>query len=60
MKNVTVLADFHSMSGIVSALETDNHIHIACQNVNKFAFAFITPLGSDQNINRHNKKLLIF
>ena len=41
------------MSGVVAALETDDHINISGQHIDKFTLTFITPLGTHKNINRH-------
>jgi hypothetical protein len=62
MQNVFFAADFHGMTGIAAALEADDRIHIAGQNVDQFAFAFVTPLGSDQNVCTHflNSCILIY
>ena len=46
--------DHHGVSGIVAALEADDHVHFISQNVNDFSFSFITPLGSDDDISSHN------
>ena len=53
MQNITLRTDFDSMSGVIAALKTDDHVHVTGQNVNKFSFTFVTPLGAHKNINRH-------
>ena len=42
-----VVADHESMSGIVSALKAHHTLHMPGQPVDDFAFALITPLGTD-------------
>ena len=54
MQHIAFRTDFDGMAGIVSALEADDHIHISGQHIDKFTFTFISPLGPNQNINRHN------
>ena len=58
VENVTFVTDLNGVTGIVSALETDDHIDILGQNVNEFTFAFIAPLGTDKHIYCHNKSSL--
>ena len=41
--------DDERMSGIVAALEANHHIGLARQPVDDLAFAFVAPLGSDDN-----------
>ncbi len=46
MNNNLFPANFERMAGVVSSLETDHHIRAACEQIDNFPFAFITPLGS--------------
>ncbi len=41
------------VAGVVAALRADDHVRLLGQHVNDLAFAFIAPLGADQNRIRH-------
>jgi hypothetical protein len=47
VKNVLLAVDNQGMSGIIATLEPDHEIRITGQQINDFALAFITPLGTD-------------
>ena len=47
MKNILLTVDDQGVSGIIAPLKTDNIIRITGQQINDFAFTFITPLGAD-------------
>ena len=53
MEHITLTADFDGVPGVVAALKTNHHIDVAGEHVDEFSLAFVSPLGSDQNINRH-------
>ena len=57
VKNGFFAIDDNGVSGIVSALETDDHIYMSSKQVNDFSFAFISPLGTDYYISSHNNLL---
>jgi hypothetical protein len=37
------------MSGVVSTLRAHNDVRLFGQNIDNLSFAFVTPLGADQN-----------
>ena len=45
--------DLNGMPRIVSALEAYNESALPAEHINNFAFAFITPLGANNNCVRH-------
>jgi hypothetical protein len=47
MKDKFLLAYFNGMTGIVTALETDNHFRVFRKDVYYFAFTLVSPLNSD-------------
>lgn len=53
MQHIAVLADLDGVTGVIAALKADDHVDVAGQHVDQFSFAFVSPLSSDQNINRH-------
>src|SRR5205085_7244482 len=44
------------VAGIITALAPDNDVRLGGENVDDLALAFITPLRSDQDCVRHEKK----
>ena len=53
VEHVALTADFNGVSGVVAALEANHHIDVTGEHVDELSLAFVTPLGPDQNINRH-------
>src|ERR671927_350732 len=49
MKDVGSAVVNYGMSGIITALATHHHVSFRREHVNDFTFAFVAPLGSDQN-----------
>jgi hypothetical protein len=47
MENELLTPDHHGVPGIVAALKTDNHFCVFGEQIDNFAFAFISPLGAD-------------
>ena len=54
MQDIFLLADENGMAGVVTAGVTDDDIRLLGEHVNDFAFAFVAPLGADQNCVCHN------
>ena len=49
MQNRFLAVDNQRMAGIVSALKTNYRPRLIGQQVHNFPFAFVTPLGADNN-----------
>ena len=49
VQNIFLAAVDDGVSGVVAALAADDDIRLLGQDVDDFAFAFIAPLGADQN-----------
>jgi hypothetical protein len=47
LKGEGFIVNDDSVPRIVAALVANDHIHVTSQEVGQFAFAFVTPLGSD-------------
>ena len=50
MQDEFFLIEFDGVARIVAALIADNDVAFAGQKINDLAFAFIAPLGADQNM----------
>ena len=48
------LADENGVAGVVAAGVADDDVRLLREHVNDFAFAFVAPLGADQNCVCHN------
>ena len=44
------------VAGVVAALAADDDVGLLGQNVDDLAFAFVAPLGADQNCVRHESE----
>jgi hypothetical protein len=49
MKNKLLVIDNQGVAGIVAALKTYYTVSLFSQQVNDFAFSFVSPLGSNDN-----------
>jgi len=54
MKNVLVAADDDGVPGIGTSLVTGNDIDVFTQKVDNLSFAFVAPLGSNDNLYGHS------
>jgi hypothetical protein len=56
VQDIFFFADINRVPGVVAARVTDDDIvrTLSVSHVNDFAFAFVAPLGADQNCIRHN------
>jgi hypothetical protein len=54
MQDIFFGAEKNRVSGIVATRVTDNDVRLLGEHVNDFTFAFVTPLGADQNCVCHN------
>ncbi len=54
VQDVFLLADEDRVAGVVAALRADDDVRLLGQHVNDLAFAFVAPLGADQNCIRHS------
>ena len=53
VQDVFLALDVDGVAGVVAALRADHHVRLLGQHVNDLAFAFVAPLGADQNRIRH-------
>ncbi len=49
VQNDLVVFHHHGVAGIGSALVAGHHVHLCTQQIDNFPFAFIAPLGADNN-----------
>jgi len=49
MQNRLFAVDNECMTGIVPTLESRHSRRAICEQVHNFSFAFVTPLGTDDN-----------
>ena len=49
VQDVFLFADEDGVAGVVAAGVADDDVRLLGQHVNDFAFAFVAPLGADQN-----------
>ena len=49
MQNIFLSFDVHRVPGVIPALGSNHDIRLLGQNVNDLAFAFIAPLGANEN-----------
>ena len=54
MQDVFFCAEKNRVAGVVAAGVADDDIRLLGEHVNDFAFAFVAPLGADQNCVCHN------
>ena len=54
MENEFLLANEDRVAGVVAALSADHHVGLAGEHVDDFAFAFVAPLGADENSVGHS------
>ena len=59
MEDILFALNHQGMSGIIATLKSYNIIRMPCQQVNDFAFAFITPLGPNNNYICHDFLLIV-
>src|SRR5689334_3041777 len=59
MQHHTLAVKLQRMTGIRAALEASHYIIARRKYVNNFSFTLVTPLETEQNINRHFLKLKI-
>jgi len=59
VQNDLFLLHHHRMAGVGSALIPGHDIDLCAEQIDDFAFAFIAPLGADDNRNRHNVPLKV-
>ncbi|GGC11590.1 hypothetical protein GCM10011352_42580 [Marinobacterium zhoushanense] len=49
MKNGFLTIDYQRMTGVMTALKAHNRCNLLSQQIDDLAFAFITPLGAQNN-----------
>ena len=49
MQHKLFVADLNRVPGVVSALIANNNVEMLGEEIDDLAFAFITPLGADDN-----------
>ena len=49
MQDRFLAVDNDGMAGVVAARIADDHLRLLREHIDDFAFAFVTPLGTDQN-----------
>src|ERR1700759_1846464 len=49
MQNIFFSTDVDSMAGVVATLSPNNNIGLFGEDIVNFAFAFVAPLGADEN-----------
>ena len=54
VQDVFFFADENGVPGVVAAGIADDDVRVLGEHVNDFAFAFVAPLGADENCIRHN------
>ena len=54
VQNIFLSFNVDRVAGVITALRAHNDIGLLRQYINDFAFAFIAPLGANQNRIRHN------
>jgi purine-nucleoside phosphorylase len=57
MEFVGAVSDDDGVAGVVAALEADDRSRCFRQVVGDFALAFIAPLGTNNNVYRHELKI---
>ena len=49
MQHILLLSNYYGMPGVVAALRADDDLSLFGEDVDDLAFAFVAPLGADEN-----------
>ena len=54
MQSIFFAVNNNSMTGIVASVESGDIIDFSTNQIGRFSFAFVTPLGANKNDSRHH------